>query len=255
MSSHISKMLAAARREVELPESGWRFVILRAQTYQFMKAGIPLGTLIKNLSKTLASIRQGEEISDEDACRLNADAPSEQELVEALFRTCVHQMKGSEREWVELHGDQELRDRHEALLSSDPETPDEEITVARKAWYESAPEEPWERVRIVPDDAEADHDNDEITYSDFVRALDPHDLTVLQDAVWNLNGLGKAVAAALGPFCSMARRAPGPDGEGVRVPSDGPAGDGPSGVPARHSDLRAGDDGDGGGSEAGEAAH
>ncbi len=175
MSSHTKKLLEKSRRVVDLPVSGWTIKIRRANPYNMMATGIPMGTLIQDLSTALKTLMSADELSDEVACKLNANAPDAQDLYEKLLMECVIGMKIDEGEWV--------------------------------------------RTDVVPNDVEPGDDG--IRVDDFICSLDPADLGVLQTEIWELNGMGGAVAKLLAPFRGGLGGDTGLDGEAVRDPADG----------------------------------
>lgn len=192
MTSHIRKLIESRSTTVTVPEKGWQFKLVRANAYEFIGRGVPLGSLLQSLGSATATILKGEVISDEDAVALNRDAPSYAEMCERLIIVSVRAMKVTEEEWREEHPD--------------------------------AAEQPWERLRVLANDApESELGDDGIRVDEFIRALPKRDLDELQGELWNLNGLGAGVAALLAPFRERPGGAPGHDGEPVRDAANGGA--------------------------------
>lgn len=196
--SHIQKLVNASRRTVTLPHCGWTLRLLRANAYDFLATGIPLGSLLQKLSRATAHLVKAEEIPDDLAAELNRDAPSHTRMCELLLIHCVNAMKLSDADWEE-HWQEYWQEDH-------PE----------KSLPDVMPEQEWKRVKIVPDDApEEDMGEDAITVDGFVRSMDSVDLGTLQEQIWELNGLGEVVGNVLQPFCGGGGTAPVPDGAGV----------------------------------------
>ena len=82
------------------------------------------------------------------------------------------------------------------------------------------PGEEWQPLKVVPDDQETIVEEGIVTISDFEIGLDMEDLSALQSAIWDHNGLGKGFEAVLAPFREVGRAADRPDGESVLVPAD-----------------------------------
>lgn len=100
----------------------------------------------------------------------------------------------------------------------------------------------WERVKVVENDIVAGEN--EVCIDDFVRGFSLEDISELQSAVWEHNGLGKGVEAMLAPFREERQPADPPDGEELPPAADGDPGAGPGRVPVERG-------GDGGGGECG----
>ena len=103
MSSTVKKLLAAARREVTLPDSGFEVRILRAPVYEFMKHRIPMGSLMQAMSGVMWHMAKGEKVPDKLAAQINASSPSFAELAEKLLMACVHKMRTPGEEWKRIH--------------------------------------------------------------------------------------------------------------------------------------------------------
>lgn len=79
----------------------------------------------------------------------------------------------------------------------------------------------WVKVQVHPDDVpEEELGDDGMYYDAFIRSMDPEDVGALQSVLWELNGLGKGVAAAFGPFCPDTGGADLPAGEDSGEVSD-----------------------------------
>lgn len=103
MSSTVKKLLAAGRREVTLPDSGFEVRILRAPVYEFMKHRIPMGSLMQAMSGVVWHMSKGEKVPDKLAAQINASSPSFAELAEKLLMACVYQMRSPGEEWKRIH--------------------------------------------------------------------------------------------------------------------------------------------------------
>lgn len=103
MSSTVKKLLAAGRREVTLPDSGFEVRILRAPVYEFMKHRIPMGSLMQAMSGVMWHMAKGEKVPDKLAAQINASSPSFAELAEKLLMACVFQMRMPGEEWKRIH--------------------------------------------------------------------------------------------------------------------------------------------------------
>lgn len=103
----------------------------------------------------------------------------------------------------------------------------------------------WVRVQIHPDDVpDEELGDDGMHYDDFIRSMDPEDVGTLQTALWELNGLGKGVAAAFGPFCEDTGAADLPAGEdGGEVSDTGTEGSGSVRTESESGDHDGGTDG------------
>ena len=94
------RLIEGATREIELLESGLTVRVRRARPYRMIGArAVPIGTLVQNLAKITWHAARGEDITDEEACAINEDAPSSAELCEALLIECVEAMREGDREW------------------------------------------------------------------------------------------------------------------------------------------------------------
>lgn len=196
--SHIQKLVNASRRIVTLPHCGWTLRLLRANAYDFLATGIPLGSLLQKLSRATAHLVKADEIPDDLAAELNRDAPSHTRMCEALLIHCVNAMKLSDADWEE-HWQEYWQADH-------PE----------KSLPDVMPEQEWKRVVVVPDDTpEEDMGEDAITVDGFIRSMDSVDLGTLQEQIWELNGLGEVVGNVLQPFRGGGGTAPVSDGAGV----------------------------------------
>lgn len=202
--SHITKLIKAKTRKTELPESGWRFKLIRANAYDFMGASIPLGSLLQKLSRATANLMEASEIPDDLAAELNRDAPSHTRMCEELIIHSVNAMKLSEAQW-EADWQELWQEDH----------PGEELP-------DTMPAQEWQRVDVVANDTpEEELSPDSITVDDFVRSMVPEDLGTLQRAIWELNGLGEVVGSALAPFRGERSPDAPPDGHGVREAPNG----------------------------------
>lgn len=102
MSSTVKKLLAAGRREVTLPDSGFEVRLLRAPVYEFMKHRIPMGSLMQAMSGVMWHMAKGEKVPDKLAAQINASSPSFAELAEKLLMACVFQMRMPDEEWARI---------------------------------------------------------------------------------------------------------------------------------------------------------
>ncbi len=202
--SHITKLIKARTRFVELPNNGWRFKLLRANAYDFLGASIPLGSLLQKLSRATANLVKAEPIDDGLAAELNRDAPSHTRMCEELIIQSVNAMKLSDAQW-EAEWEELWQEDH----------PGEELPDTMTA-------QEWKRVDVVANDTpEEELTGDRITVDDFVRSMVPDDLGTLQRAIWELNGLGEVVGNALAPFCQERGPDAPPDGPGVQEAPNG----------------------------------
>lgn len=201
--SHMSRLIRASKRTVTLPHCGWVIRLLRANAYDFLATGIPLGSLLQKLSRATAHLVTAEEIPDDLAAELNRDAPSHTRMCEALIIHCVNAMRVSDADWEEHWQEYWQEDR-----------PDDPLP-------EQRPEQEWKRVEVVADDTpEEEMGEDAITVDGFIRSLDSVDLGTLQEQIWELNGLGEVVGNVLQPFRGGGGSAPVHDGAGVRDSAD-----------------------------------
>ena len=224
--SHITKLIKAKTRFVELPHSGWHFKLIRANAYDFLGTSIPLGSLLQKLSRATANLVKAEAIDDDLAAELNRDAPSHTRMCEELLIHSVNAMKLSDAQW-EAGWEELWQEDH----------PGEELP-------DTMPAQEWQRVDVVANDTPEDKvTGDRILVDDFVRSMDTEDLGTLQRAIWELNGLGEVVGRALTPFCPTGSSDAPPDGLGVREAPNGAPGAGPDGVPAQCGDTPGGDAG------------
>jgi hypothetical protein len=102
------------------------------------------------------------------------------------------------------------------------------------------PGKDWVPLHVVPD-GEVILDDDSVWVSDFTRGLSIDDLSTLQEAIWDLNGLSKGVELVLGPFRPVGRPGTTSSREELR---DDPEG-GPRVVPGRVHVQPSGPDGGG----------
>ena len=224
--SHITKLIKAKTRFVELPHSGWHFKLIRANAYDFLGTSIPLGSLLQKLSRATANLVKAEAIDDDLAAELNRDAPSHTRMCEELLIHSVNAMKLSDAQW-EAGWEELWQEDH----------PGEELP-------DTMPAQEWQRVDVVANDTPEDKvTGDRILVDDFVRSMDTEDLGTLQRAIWELNGLGEVVGRALTPFCPTGSSDATPNGEGVREAPNGAPGAGPDGVSAQRGDTPGGDAG------------
>lgn len=109
-------------------------------------------------------------------------------------------------------------------------------------------EKDWVRVKVIENDATPG--DDEVRLEDFERGLSLVDISELQAAIWDHNGLGQGVAAMLGPFREERRAADPPAGEELREVADGGPGVGSLDLqPERGGDGSGGERGGGGQAE------